>query len=149
MYASSIFCKNLKPVHLMPSLFPPESALIKFLYFNACQFLEILYDSAVVILHMSMDLQCLQNLIQLCSVRNRYINRMCSIYNILDVFVVDAIGPPGLKLRSMIIGILASITALPASPPRIASYTFFGSAPAFAARTNASETTAIVLFTIT
>ena len=50
------------------------------------------------------------------------------------------IGPPGLKLRSSILSILASSTVLPARPPRMAWYTFSGSTPAFSANTMASAT---------
>ena len=51
-------------------------------------------------------------------------------------------------ILSTIIGTFASRTALPARPPRMASYTFTGSAPAFVASTKASETMAMVLLTM-
>ena len=39
---------------------------------------------------MSMDLQCLKDLIKLRCIWNRYIDRMCCIYDILDILMVDS-----------------------------------------------------------
>ena len=59
----------------------------------------------------------------------------------------SSIRKPGLKLRSRIMGAFASITVLPARPPRIALYTFSGFTPDFAASTIASDSAA--MFTAT
>ncbi|MNU07343.1 hypothetical protein D3C72_2528870 [compost metagenome] len=56
---------------------------------------------------------------------------------------------PGLKLRSITIGALASNTVLPASPPRIAWNTKSGLTPALVANTSASDMAAIFSATIT
>ena len=41
-------------------------------------------------IHMSMDLQCLKDLIKLRCIWNRYIDWMCCIYDILDILMVDS-----------------------------------------------------------
>ena len=64
-------------------------------------------------------------------------------------FMCRLMRKPGLKLRSSIIGALASSTALPASPPRMASKTASGDTPAFWERTSASETAAMFTATTT
>src|SRR5471030_3063699 len=53
--------------------------------------------------------------------------------------ICKSIRNPGLKLRSITIGALASSTVLPASPPRIAWKTRLGSTPALVASTSASD----------
>ena len=44
----------------------------------------------MIIIHMSVDLQCLKDFIKLCCIWNRYIDRMCCIYYVLDIFMVDS-----------------------------------------------------------
>ena len=56
------------------------------------QLLKILYDSAVVVIHVTMDLEILHDLIELCGVGNRNVDRMSGVDAVLDVLVVDADG---------------------------------------------------------